>query len=49
MNVRGTAMKHNRPPAYEPPAVFKGFFSVSPKWSDVVLADLAYLWRSLFK
>ena len=42
-------MKRNRPPARPVPAVFKGLFSVSPKWTDVVLADLAYLWRSLFK
>ena len=42
-------MKRNRPPVRPAPAVFKGLFSVSPKWTDVVLADLAYLWRSLFK
>jgi hypothetical protein len=45
-------MKRNKPPvtSVKPePAVFKGSFSASPKWTDVVLADLAYLWRSLFK
>lgn len=42
-------MKRNRPPVRPAPAVIKGLFSVSPKWTDVVLADLAYLWRSLFK
>ncbi len=47
MNVRGTAMKHNRPPAHEPPAVFKGFFSVSPKWTDVLFADLLIVLRTL--
>lgn len=42
-------MKRNKQPMRPAPAVFKGLFSVSPKWTDVVLADLAYLWRSLFK
>ena len=42
-------MKRNKAPVRPTPAVFKGLFSVSPKWTDVVLADLAYLWRSLFK
>ena len=41
--------RNNHPPVRPAPAVFKGLFSVSPKWSDVVLADLAYLWRCLFK
>ena len=42
-------MKRNKPPAKPVPPVVNGLFSVSPKWTDVVLADLAYLWRSLFK
>lgn len=42
-------MKRSRPPVHQVPPVVKGVFSVSPKWIDVVFADLAYLWRCIFK
>ena len=43
-------MKRNKPPVTSvkhEPAVFKGVFSVSPKWTDVLLGDLAMAWRCL--
>lgn len=42
-------MKRNKAPVRPVPPVFKGIYSVSPKWTDVLIGDLAYLWRSLFK
>lgn len=37
-------MKRNKPPVKPAPPVIKGMFSVSPKWSDVLLGDLALAW-----
>ncbi len=37
-------MKRNRPPVKPVPPVFKGLFSVSPNWLDVVISDLTYIW-----
>jgi hypothetical protein len=42
-------MKRNRPSVRHSPPVVKGIYSVSPNWVDVVLADIAYLWRRVFK
>ena len=42
-------MKRTRPPVRQSPPVVKGIYSVSPNWVDVLLADLAYLWRCVFK
>jgi len=41
-------MKRNRPPVRPAPAVIKGLFAVAPKWRDVVIGDLAYMWHSVF-
>lgn len=41
-------MKRNKAPVCPMPPVFKGIYSVSPKWTDVVIADLVQIWREIW-